>query len=282
MGVVSIEPATAGAQARAHLVDSHCHLDLLDPRTLERGGVTGAVQRACENGVTHMLCVCLNLENFQKIKQIALSFSGSVSCSVGVHPNEPETSDTDRFEAKLLEVATDPGVVAIGETGLDYYRGSGDLHWQRERFRAHIRVARVLGLPLIVHCREAREDTLRILREEGADTVGGVMHCFVEDWDTASAAMDLDFDISFSGILTFRSAEALRKVARRIPERRLMVETDSPYLAPVPMRGKPNEPAFVRHVLEALAVLRGVPAEHLASATSENFQRRFPRAYASR
>lgn len=268
------------AQERLRLIDSHCHLDILDQRTLERGGVAGAIERARGYGVEHMLCVCLNLENFSRVRALATDFPGVVSCSAGIHPNESVVGDARQLEAQLLETADDPAVVAVGETGLDYFRSSGELDWQRERFRAHIRVARLLGRPLIVHCREARTDTLRILREEGAASVGGVMHCFVEDWDTASAAIDLGFDISLSGIVTFRSAAELRTVAARVPQQHLLVETDSPYLAPVPMRGKPNEPAFVRHVLEALAAIREVEPRRLAEATSENFRRRFPVARA--
>ncbi|MGD8309636.1 MAG: TatD family hydrolase, partial [Chromatiales bacterium] len=202
-----------------------------------------------------------------------------VSVSVGVHPNERDRRDPVADE--LVELAGHERNVAIGETGLDYFHGKGDLGWQRERFRVHIEAARACGKPLIIHTREAREDTLRILREGGAGEVGGVMHCFTETWDMARRAMDMGFYISFSGIVTFRNAEALREVATRVPLDRLLIETDAPYLTPVPHRGKPNQPAYVRHVAERIADLRGLPVEQLIEVTGENFFRLFPAAGAA-
>jgi TatD DNase family protein len=192
--------------------------------------------------------------------------------SAGVHPDH---TGAEPSEADLLRMAGAPEVVAVGETGLDYYRASGDLEYQRERFRRHIRVARTLAKPVIIHCRQAADDLLRIMDEERAADVGGVMHCFTESWEVAARAMEMNFLISFSGIVTFRNAAALREVARAVPLERMLVETDSPYLAPVPHRGKTNEPAYVRHVAEAIAELRGVPLAAVAAATTSNFFRLF-------
>jgi len=253
------------------LVDSHCHLDRLDLGRYD-GDLERALQAARDNGVGHFLCVSIGMDNFPEVLRIAREHD-DVSASVGVHPNEHEGQDPD--VETLVRLAADPKVVAIGETGLDYFRSEGDLEWQRDRFRRHIAVAKRTGKPLIIHMRDATEDTLRILREEGADEVGGVMHCFVEDWDTAKAAMDLDFHISFSGIVTFNSAKALQDVARKLPAERMLVETDSPYLAPVPKRGKSNEPAWVRYVAEFVADLRNETLEHLAEVTTENYFRLF-------
>jgi TatD DNase family protein len=195
---------------------------------------------------------------------------------VGVHPNSRDGEEPGAD--CLAALAQDPRIVAIGETGLDYYRSQGDLKWQRERFRAHIRAARAARKPLIIHSREARGDVLRILEEERAADVGGVMHCFVDDWGTARRAMDLNFMISFSGIVTFRSAAELQDVARKVPLDRMLIETDAPYLAPVPHRGKENQPAWVLHVAEQIAALRGMTADTVATATTGNFFRLFPHA----
>ncbi len=195
---------------------------------------------------------------------------------MGVHPNK-KTGREPSLE-QLVELAADPKNVAIGETGLDYFRSDGDLEWQRERFRVHIAAAKACGKPLIIHTRDAREDTIRVMREEQAEAAGGVMHCFTENWEMARQALDLGFYISFSGILTFRSAEDLREVARRVPLERVLIETDSPYLAPVPHRGKPNQPIYVRQVAECLAELRGLTPEALAEITRDNFFRLFPAA----
>ena len=198
---------------------------------------------------------------------------GRVSASVGLHPNEQDGHDPDVDE--LVAYAKHPKVIAIGETGLDYFRSEGDLDWQRDRFRRHITAAKQAGKPLIIHSRDAKEDTLRILEEESAGEAGGVMHCFTGDWDMAKRAMDLNFYISFSGIVTFKSARELQEVATRMPAERYLVETDSPYLAPVPHRGKPNQPAFVRHVAEFIAELRGESYEQVAAETTRNFEHLF-------
>ena len=257
------------------LVDSHCHLDRLDLNPWD-GKISGALSSAAEQGVGHFLCVSIDLEHYPDILKIARE-NECVSVSVGVHPNETDGHEPSVNE--LVELAADPEVVAIGETGLDYFRsqkdGEDDLEWQRERFRTHINAAKQTSKPLIIHMREATEDTLRILKEEGADEVGGVMHCFVENWEIAQRALELNFDISFSGIVTFNSAKELKEVATKMPADRMLVETDSPYLAPVPYRGKPNYPAYVRNVAECIAELRGIQWEEVAGITTENFFRRF-------
>jgi TatD DNase family protein len=246
------------------LVDSHCHLDF--PELTARLDSILALMR--ENQVTHALCVSVTLEDFPKVKALAEKHA-HLFASVGVHPDYEDlpvvTAD------QLADLADHPKVVAIGETGLDYYRLTGDLEWQRERFRTHIRAARQCTKPLIVHTRAAAEDTIRIMREEGAEQSGGVMHCFTESWEVARAALDLGFYISFSGIVTFKNAAALKEVAKKVPLDRVLVETDSPYLAPVPYRGKTNEPGLVKHVAEEVARLKGLSFEQIASATSNNF-----------
>ncbi len=255
----------------AELVDSHCHLDF-EPLGEQ---LTEVLARARGNGVGHMLCVSVTLENYQKIQAITEQHS-HVFSSVGVHPNEREGRDPEVDE--LVTLAAHPRVVAIGETGLDYYRSQGDMRWQQERFRRHIRAARQARKPLIIHTRDAAADTLAILREEDAAEAGAVMHCFTESWDVAKAAMDLGFYISFSGIVTFANATALREVAAKVPDDRLLVETDSPYLAPVPYRGKTNEPAYVKHVAERLAEVRGVTFDRIAAVTTQNFFKLFQSA----
>ena len=252
------------------LVDSHCHLDF--PEFEGKLGEVREEMRA--NGVTHALCISVELPKFPKVLALAEAHDNFFA-SVGVHPDhEAEAVET----ARLVELARHPKVVAIGETGLDYHRLSGDLEWQRQRFRAHIRAARQCRKPLVIHTRDAAEDTLRIMREEGADEVGGVMHCFTESQEVAEAALALGFHISFSGIVTFKNAGKLREVARAVPLDRLLVETDSPYLAPVPHRGKTNRPGLVLHVAEEVARLRNIALEALAAATTGNFFRLFGRA----
>ena len=251
------------------LVDSHCHLDF-DPLGTD---VSAVLARARAHGVDHLLCVSVTLEAFPRVRALAHAHP-HVYASVGVHPNERDGRDPTAEE--LVALARDERVVAIGETGLDYYRTEEAAAWQHERFRRHVRAARAAGKPLIVHTRQAAADTLRILDEEGARETGGVMHCFSESWDVARAALDMNFYISFSGIVTFRNAEALRDVARRVPAERLLVETDSPYLAPVPYRGKTNEPAYVRYVAEHVAQVRGEDFEELADQTTRNFFTLFP------
>jgi len=253
------------------LVDSHCHLDRLDLSQVD-GKLTGLLAAAAEQDVGHFLCVSINLEDYPAMLAIAEQHN-RISASVGLHPNEQDGHDPGIDE--LVEYAKHPKVIAIGETGLDYFRSEGDLDWQRDRFRRHIAAAKQTGKPLIIHSRDAKEDTLKILEEESAGEVGGVMHCFTGDWDMAQRAMDLNFYISFSGIVTFKSARELQEVATRVPAERYLVETDSPYLAPVPHRGKPNQPAFVRHVAEFIAELRGESYEQVAAATTENFRTLF-------
>jgi len=256
------------------LVDSHCHLDRLDLPSFS-GGFDEVMSSASAQGIGHMLCVCIDLETFPAVLAIAQRFA-NVFASVGVHPNERDGEDPT--VERLITLARAPRVIAIGETGLDYFRSEGDLDWQRERMRRHIQAAKITGKPLIIHSREAKEDTLRILGEEGAAEVGGVMHCFTEDWETAQRAMELNFYISFSGIVTFGSAKELKKVAAQLPLERLLIETDSPYLAPVPFRGKANQPAYVRYVAEYIAELRGVSTETIAAASTQNFFRLFRHA----
>ena len=253
------------------LVDSHCHLDRLDLEPFG-GRMEGVLDTAREQGVGHFLCVSINMEDYPAMFRIAEAHE-QISASVGLHPNEQGGHDPDTDE--LVELATHPKVVAIGETGLDYFRSEGDLDWQRDRFRRHIAAAKVSGKPLIIHSRDAKEDTLEILEAEGASEVGGVMHCFTGDWDMAQRAMDLNFYVSFSGIVTFKSAQVLQDVATKMPPDRMLVETDCPYLAPVPHRGKPNQPAFVRHVAEFIAGLRGETYEQVAANTTENFKNLF-------
>jgi len=253
------------------LVDSHCHLDRLDLEPFD-GQLSNALQAASEQGVGHMLCVCIDLEHLDDVLQPAREFD-FVSASVGVHPNETEGSEPTVDE--LVKLADDEQIVAIGETGLDYFRSEGDLEWQRQRFRNHIGAAKQTGKPLIIHMREAAEDTLRILKEEKADEVGGVMHCFTENREIAQRALDLNFMISFSGIVTFNSAKELKEVAKMVPADQMLVETDSPYLAPVPFRGKSNQPAYVRQVAEHVAELRQSSLEEIASQTTANYFRLF-------
>jgi TatD DNase family protein len=254
------------------LVDSHCHLDLIDP-TLER--VDALLATAAQAGVGHFLCVSVNLTNAPIVRALAARYD-NVSASVGVHPNHVD-GDEPSVDA-LAQLATDPLIVAVGETGLDYHHGADHVTLQQARLRTHIRAAREVGKPLIVHMRDATDDTLRILEDERAHEVGGVMHCFTEDWPTAQRALDLGFHISFSGIVTFKSAEPIRDAARQVPAERLLVETDAPYLAPVPHRGKQNQPAYVREVADCVAALRGVEPAALDALVSRNFFELFPLA----
>ena len=254
------------------LVDSHCHLNF-EPLDADLDAV---LARAHERGVGYMLCVSVTLESYNKIQSITDKYS-SIFSSVGVHPNERGGRDPTAEE--LVELARNQRVVAIGETGLDYYRSQGDMRWQQDRFRRHIQAARVSRKPLIIHTREAAQDTLDIMRAEDAAAAGGVMHCFTESWEVARAALDLGFYISFSGIVTFANAQALREVAAKVPDDRLLIETDAPYLAPVPYRGKTNEPAFVRYVAERLAEVRGTTLDQIAGHTTKNFFSLFQSAH---
>ena len=247
------------------LVDSHCHLDFPELNA----DLPGVLSRMRDNGVTHALTISTTLETFPAVHAVAQAHP-NVWCSAGVHPDERRDGREVALD-ELVSMGSGERVVAIGETGLDYYRVEGDTEWQRERFRTHIRAARRLAKPLVIHTRAASEDTLRVMREENAGEVGGVMHCFTESWEVAQGAMDLGFHISFSGIVTFKNAKDLKEVARRVPLERMLVETDSPYLAPVPHRGKPNQPAFVKHVAEEIAALRGITLDEVARATTDNF-----------
>jgi len=251
--------------------DSHCHLDRVD-LTPYQGDFARLMVATREAGVTRILCACIDLVAYPLMRTVVEPYP-QVALSVGVHPNEAVNAEPG--VADLVALAADPRTVAIGETGLDYFRSDGDLEWQRARFRTHIAAARACAKPLIIHTRDARGDSIRILREEGADAVGGVLHCFTEDWETARQGLDLGFYVSFSGIVTFKTATALRAVARQVPLDRLLIETDSPYLAPVPHRGKPNEPRFVPLVAACIAAERGIALEDLARITSENYLRLF-------
>lgn len=256
------------------LIDSHCHLDRLRLDKYE-GRLEDAVEAAEQRGVQGMLCVGISLENREAVTAIAERYPRVVA-SVGVHPLDIESGLAKADE--LQAWARHPKVVALGETGLDYYYSEDSKQSQQESFRIHLEAAAQARLPVIVHTRSAKEDTLRLIAEHGNQESAGVLHCFTEDWDMARRAVDLNYLISISGIVTFRNAEALRDVVRKLPLERLMVETDSPYLAPVPYRGKPNEPAYVREVAEYVAELKNVSYEELIHATSENFFRLFPKA----
>jgi len=246
-------------------IDSHCHIDFPDFTE----GVAPLLARMRDAAVSHALCVSVSLENFPRVLALAEAHD-NLFASVGVHPDHDEGREPGVEE--LIDLAAHPRVVAIGETGLDYYRlKREEVDWQRARFRTHIRAARAAGKPLIIHTRNAAADTLAIMAEEQAGEAGGVMHCFTETWEVAEAALELGFYISFSGIVTFKSAWDLKEVARRVPLDRLLIETDAPYLAPVPHRGRRNEPAFVHHVGEEIAALKGLPPDAVADASSRNF-----------
>lgn len=258
-----------------YLVDSHCHLDKLD-LTPYGGELCNALDYAKQQGIGHILSVSVDLQDFPNLLHIANTHP-NISISVGLHPNDPAIPH-EPSAAELVVLAANEKVVAMGETGLDYFRSKGDIEWQQDRFRQHIHAAKESKNPLIVHTRMAKEDTLRILKEENASSIGGVLHCFTEDWETASAAMDLNFYISISGIVTFKNALELQEVAKNIPLERLLIETDAPYLAPVPYRGKSNEPAYVRHVAEYIAALREISVVELAEKTTDNFFTCFKKA----
>lgn len=256
------------------LVDSHCHLDRLD-LAAHGGSLDAALDAARARGVGQFLCIGVSADNAAAVKALADRYS-DVHCSVGVHPLDLAPGQPPVLDW-LLQELDHPRVVAIGETGLDYHYEPEAAELQQQAFQLHLEAARITGKPVIVHTREARADTLALLRE-AALPQAGVLHCFTEDWDMARAALDIGFYISLSGIVTFRNAEALREVARQVPADRLLVETDSPYLAPVPHRGKANLPQYVREVAEFLAELRGVSYDALAEQTTANFYRLFPLA----
>ena len=255
------------------LVDSHCHLDFPDLASR----LPELLQRMEENAVGLAVCIGVNLEDFPRVLALAEAHP-QLWATVGVHPEYTDVREPD--ENELLALANHPKVIAIGETGLDYYWQKDKPEWQRARFRTHIRAARRCGKPLVVHTRESAEDTLNVLAEEGADAVGGVMHCFTENWEVARRALDLGFYISFSGIVTFKNAAIVKDVAQKCPLDRILVETDSPYLAPMPYRGKQNQPAYVRHVAEEIARLRDLSLEEVTAATTENFFTLFKHAQA--
>ncbi|MBB1073193.1 TatD family hydrolase [Rhodoferax sp. 4810] len=248
-------------------VDSHCHLDRLD-LTPYAGDFAALMAQQRIANVSAMLCVGIDLTHYPAMRQLIAPYS-DVWCSVGVHPNETVTHEPT--VAELVQFAADERVVAIGETGLDYYRSHGDLTWQHRRFIQHIAAARECGKPLIIHSRAAPDDTLAILKRERANEVGGVMHCFSETWEIAQQALDLGFYISFTGVITFKAANELRDVARQVPLDRLLIETDAPYLAPVPHRGQSNEPQYVQYTAAQLAELKQMRVDELAAVTRANF-----------
>lgn len=246
------------------LVDSHCHLDFPElAANLEE--ILANMQR---HGVGYALCISVNLENFPQVLALAEAHS-NIYASVGVHPDYEDVHEPTAEE--LAALAAHPKVLAIGETGLDYYRLKGDLEWQRQRFRTHIRAARIAGKPLVIHTRDAAADTLRLMAEENAEAVGGIMHCFTENLEVAQQALALNFHLSFSGIVTFKNAKQVKEVASATPLERILIETDSPYLAPAPHRGKTNQPAYVRHVAEEIARLKNISIEEVERQTTRNF-----------
>jgi TatD DNase family protein len=249
-------------------VDSHCHINFPDLAA----NLESVLAQMHENHVVSALCVSVNLADFPQVLALAEKHT-HIYASVGVHPDYEDVDEPD--VARLLALAQHKKVIAIGETGLDYFRLTGDLEWQRERFRTHIRASIACKKPLIIHTRSAAEDTIRIMQEEHAGAVGGVMHCFTESWEVAEAALALGFYISFSGIVTFKNAHALKEVAQRVPLERMLIETDSPYLAPMPHRGKINQPAYVMHVAEEIARLRGISVDEVGRVTTDNFARLF-------
>ena len=252
-------------------IDSHCHINF--PDLADK--LPEVFDLMAHNQVSHALCISVELEKFPEVLALAEAHP-NIYASVGVHPDHENC--TEPTVAELVALADHPKVVAIGETGLDYFRLTGDLEWQRERFRTHIRAARAARKPLVIHTRSAAEDTLRIMREEQAGEAGGVMHCFTESLAVAESAIEQGFYISFSGIVTFKNAISLREVAAAIPLERMLIETDSPYLAPVPHRGRTNQPGFVKHVAEEIARVRGISVKDVGEATTQNFFRLFAAA----
>jgi TatD DNase family protein len=249
------------------LIDSHCHLDRIDLAPYDHD-FSRFMRDVKDSRVEHMMSICIDLESFPALCDLVSAYD-SISVTVGVHPNVREGKEPD--VAELVRLGQADEVVGIGETGLDYFRSEGDLTWQQERFRNHIKAAKQLNKPLIIHSRDAKDDTLRILREESAGEASGVIHCCTEDWDMAKKALDLNFYISFSGIITFKNAQLIKDAAKKIPDDRFLIETDSPYLTPVPFRGKPNYPTYVRYVAEQLAELRNTSVEEIEKISAENF-----------
>jgi TatD DNase family protein len=249
------------------LIDSHCHLDRIDLKPYQNDFAC-FMHEAEANQIERLLCIAIDLESYPAMLDLVADFQ-QISVTVGVHPNVQDCKDPSVDE--LIALGRPNNVIGIGETGLDYFRSEGDLSWQHQRFRNHVRAAKSLKKPLIIHTREAKNDTLRILKEENASEVGGVIHCFTEDWEFAQKALDLNFYISFSGIVTFNSATEIKEVAKKVPADRFLIETDSPYLAPVPFRGRPNYPTYVRYVAEQIAELRGTSINKIADLSTENF-----------
>jgi TatD DNase family protein len=253
------------------LIDSHCHLDRIDlaPYQNDFAKFMVAVK---DSQIEHLLAISIDLESYPAMLALVADYS-QISVTVGVHPNEQDGKDPTVDD--LVELGTLDKVIGIGETGLDYFRSVGDLEWQQKRFRNHISAAKILKKPLIIHTREAKKDTLRILQEENASAVGGIIHCFTEDWEFAQSALDLGFYISFSGIVTFNNAKEIKDVAKKVPSDRFLIETDSPYLAPIPHRGKPNYPTYVTHVAEHIAQLRHTTFNEIAEQSTANFRNLF-------
>lgn len=252
-------------------IDSHCHLDRIDLKPYDNN-FSKFVEEARKHQMKHMLCVGIDLKTYPAMRKLVAPYD-DISVSVGVHPNtkviEEPTID------QLLKLSDDEKVIAIGETGLDYYRSKGDLEWQKQRFRTHIEVAKLTNKPIIIHTREAGQDALDILEEMKADEVGGIIHCFSEDWAFAKRALDINFYISFSGIVTYKTATNVQEVAQKVPADRYLIETDCPYLAPVPHRGKQNYPMYVRHVAEYIAKFRATTVDNIAKQSSDNFRKLF-------
>ncbi len=253
------------------LIDSHCHLDRIDLKPYE-DDFSCFMTAAKANQLEHLLCIAIDLESYPAMLDLVLNFP-EISLTVGVHPNVKECKDPSVDE--LVALGKLNKVIGIGETGLDYFRTEGDLSWQHQRFRSHIIAAKILKKPLIIHTREAKVDTLKILKDEGAEEIGGIIHCFTEDWEFAQKALDLNFYISFSGIITFNNATTIRDVVKKIPSDKFLIETDSPYLAPVPFRGRPNYPIYVRYIAEQIAELRGITVNKVADITTNNFYNLF-------
>lgn len=253
------------------LIDSHCHLDRID-LTPYQNDFANFMVAAKESQIEHLLTIAIDLEAYPGMLALVADYP-QISVTVGVHPNEQDGKEPTVNE--LIALGQFDKVIGIGETGLDYFRSDGDLGWQQQRFRNHISAAKALKKPIIVHTRDAKQDTLRILQEENAAEVGGIIHCFTEDWEFAQGALDLGFYISFSGIVTFNSAKEIKEVAKKVPTDRFLVETDSPYLAPVPYRGKPNYPTYVRYVAEQIAELRGTSLSQVTEESTNNFRTLF-------
>ncbi len=252
-------------------IDSHCHLDRIDLEPYQND-FSLFMQEAKNSQIDHMLCIAIDLESYPAMLDLVGDYP-EISLSVGVHPNVKDGHNPSVDE--LIKLASNSKVIAVGETGLDYFRSEGDLDWQHQRFRNHIKAAKAVNKPLIIHTREAGHDSLDVLADEGADQVGGIIHCFTEDWEYAKKALDIGFYISFSGIVTFKNAQAIKDVAKKVPADRFLIETDSPYLAPVPFRGKSNYPTYVRYVAEHIAELRETSVENIAQLSTDNFNKLF-------